>query len=62
GATVRPSESKSRKAGAMKQKAPNSDARESRAVSCIAASGGCQSIIYRTYADTLYIAVKTIVQ
>ncbi|NET45958.1 RNA-guided endonuclease TnpB family protein [Okeania sp. SIO2B3] len=33
GATVRPSGSKSRKAGAMKQKAPNSDARESRAVS-----------------------------
>ncbi len=33
GATVRPKESKSRRAGAMKQKAPNSDARESRAVS-----------------------------
>ncbi|NES68060.1 MAG: hypothetical protein F6K24_23865, partial [Okeania sp. SIO2D1] len=32
GATVRPEESKSRKAGALKQKAPNSDARESRAV------------------------------
>ncbi len=32
GATVRPEGSKSRKAGAMKQKAPNSDARESRAV------------------------------
>ncbi|MDY7002575.1 MAG: RNA-guided endonuclease TnpB family protein [Cyanobacteriota bacterium] len=32
GATVRPEESKSRKAGAMKQKAPNSDVRESRAV------------------------------
>ncbi len=33
GATVRPEESKSQKAGAMKQKAPNSDVRESRAVS-----------------------------
>ncbi|NET27011.1 RNA-guided endonuclease TnpB family protein [Okeania sp. SIO1I7] len=33
GATVRPEESKSRKAGAKKQKAPNSDVRESRAVS-----------------------------
>ncbi len=33
GATVRPSGSKSRKASALKQKAPNSDARESRAVS-----------------------------
>ncbi len=33
GATVRPEESKSRKAGALKQKAPNSDAWESRAVS-----------------------------
>ncbi|NEO53326.1 MAG: IS200/IS605 family element transposase accessory protein TnpB [Okeania sp. SIO3B5] len=33
GVTVRPEESKSRKAGAMKQKAPNSDVRESRAVS-----------------------------
>ncbi|NER04951.1 MAG: IS200/IS605 family element transposase accessory protein TnpB, partial [Okeania sp. SIO3C4] len=33
GATVRPSESESWRAGAMKQKAPNSDARESRAVS-----------------------------
>ena len=33
GATVRPSESKSRKAGAKKQKVSNSDARESRAVS-----------------------------
>ena len=33
GATVRPEGSKSRKAGAMKQKAPNSDARKSRAVS-----------------------------
>ncbi|MGD1699316.1 RNA-guided endonuclease InsQ/TnpB family protein [Dapis sp. BLCC M229] len=42
GATVRPEERKSRKAGAMKQKTPNSDARESRAVSRIAASGGCQ--------------------
>ena len=42
GATVRPEENKSRKAGAMKQKAPNSNARESRAVSSIAASGGCQ--------------------
>ncbi|NEP86370.1 MAG: IS200/IS605 family element transposase accessory protein TnpB [Okeania sp. SIO2C2] len=33
GATVRPEGSKSRKAGAMKQKAPNSDVKESRAVS-----------------------------
>ncbi|NEP80373.1 MAG: IS200/IS605 family element transposase accessory protein TnpB [Okeania sp. SIO3B3] len=33
GATVRPSESKSRKAGALKQKVPNSDVKESRAVS-----------------------------
>ncbi len=33
GATVRPEESKSRQAGAMKQKAPNSDVRESRPVS-----------------------------
>ncbi len=33
GVTVRPSGSKSRKAGALKQKAPISDARESRAVS-----------------------------
>ncbi|NET24282.1 RNA-guided endonuclease TnpB family protein [Okeania sp. SIO1I7] len=33
GATVRPSESKSPKAGALKQKVSNSDARESRAVS-----------------------------
>ncbi len=33
GATVRPEGSKSRKAGALKQKAPNSDAGESRAVS-----------------------------
>ncbi len=33
GATVRPEESKSRQAGDMKQKAPTSDARESRAVS-----------------------------
>ena len=33
GATVRPSGSKSRKASAMKQETPNSDARESRAVS-----------------------------
>ncbi|NEN92820.1 MAG: IS200/IS605 family element transposase accessory protein TnpB [Okeania sp. SIO3H1] len=33
GATVRPSESKSPKAGAKKQKAPNSDVKESRAVS-----------------------------
>ncbi|NET17228.1 MAG: transposase, partial [Okeania sp. SIO1H6] len=33
GATVRPERSKSRKAGAMKQKAPNSDVKESRAVS-----------------------------
>ncbi|NEQ78597.1 MAG: IS200/IS605 family element transposase accessory protein TnpB [Okeania sp. SIO2C9] len=33
GATVRPSESKSRQAGAKKQKAPISDVRESRAVS-----------------------------
>ena len=33
GATVRPEGSKSRKAGAMKQKAPNSDARGPRAVS-----------------------------
>ena len=32
GATVRPEEIKSRKAGAMKQKAPTSNARESRAV------------------------------
>ncbi len=42
GATVRPSESKSRRASAKKQKAPNSDARESPAVLRIAASGGCQ--------------------
>ncbi|WP_370495614.1 hypothetical protein [Trichodesmium erythraeum] len=42
GATVKPEENKSRKAGAMKQKLPNSNARESRAVSSIAASGGCQ--------------------
>ena len=33
GATVRPEGSKSRKAGAMKQKAPSSDVKESRAVS-----------------------------
>ncbi|MGK7922201.1 MAG: zinc ribbon domain-containing protein, partial [Trichodesmium sp.] len=33
GATVRPEGSKSRKAGAKKQKAPTSNARESRAVS-----------------------------
>ncbi|NER07247.1 MAG: IS200/IS605 family element transposase accessory protein TnpB, partial [Okeania sp. SIO3C4] len=33
GATVRPEESKSRKAGAMKQKSPSSDVKESRAVS-----------------------------
>ncbi|NEP03618.1 MAG: IS200/IS605 family element transposase accessory protein TnpB [Okeania sp. SIO2G4] len=33
GATVRPEGSKPRKAGAMKQKAPNSDVKESRAVS-----------------------------
>ena len=33
GATVRPEESKSRRASAMKQKFPNSDAKESRAVS-----------------------------
>ncbi|NEP85429.1 MAG: IS200/IS605 family element transposase accessory protein TnpB [Okeania sp. SIO2C2] len=33
GATVRPEETKSRKAGAKKQKTPNSDVRESRAVS-----------------------------
>ncbi|NER03446.1 MAG: transposase, partial [Okeania sp. SIO3C4] len=33
GATVRPERSKSRKASAMKQKAPNSDVKESRAVS-----------------------------
>ncbi|NER07857.1 MAG: IS200/IS605 family element transposase accessory protein TnpB, partial [Okeania sp. SIO3C4] len=33
GATVRPERSKSRKAGALKQKAPNSNGRESRAVS-----------------------------
>ncbi len=33
GATVRPEGSKSCQAGAMKQEAPNSDARESRAVS-----------------------------
>ncbi|MDJ0516682.1 MAG: RNA-guided endonuclease TnpB family protein [Trichodesmium sp. MO_231.B1] len=45
GATVRPEESKSPKAGALKQKAPNSDVRESRAVSRIAASGGCQAHI-----------------
>ncbi len=32
-------------AGAMKQKAPTSNARESRAVSRIAASGGCQLAI-----------------
>ena len=32
GATVRPKGNKSQKAGAMKQKAPNSDARESRAL------------------------------
>ena len=33
GATVRPEESKSRRASAMKQKVPNSDARESGPVS-----------------------------
>ncbi|MGD1700536.1 hypothetical protein ACP6PM_11760 [Dapis sp. BLCC M229] len=33
GATVRPEESKSRKAGAIKQKAPNSDVKESHALS-----------------------------
>ncbi len=33
GATVRPEESKSRKAGALKQKAPSSDVRESHPVS-----------------------------
>ena len=43
-------ESKSQKAGAMKQKAPKRQARESRAVSSIAASGGCQCI--RTYAPS----------
>ena len=41
-ATVRPEESKSQRASAMKQKALNTDAKESLAVSSIAAPGGCQ--------------------
>ncbi|NEQ39546.1 MAG: hypothetical protein F6K40_26145 [Okeania sp. SIO3I5] len=40
GATVRPEEI-TRRAGAMRQKSPNSNARESRAL-----SGGCQSGIF----------------
>ncbi|MCL2926686.1 MAG: RNA-guided endonuclease TnpB family protein [Trichodesmium sp. St2_bin6] len=40
--TVRPEESKSQRASAMKQKALNTDAKESLAVSSMAAPGGCQ--------------------
>ncbi|MDJ0519576.1 MAG: RNA-guided endonuclease TnpB family protein [Trichodesmium sp. MO_231.B1] len=57
GATVRPEGSKSPRAGAMKQKAPISNVRESRAVSRIAASGGCQKIINITNPENIKVVI-----
>ena len=47
GATVRPKRGSAFEAGAMKQKAPISDVRESRDALVSATSGGCQYYLLR---------------